>query len=151
MPLSITCCIGCMYILPQRSFLVLYRRALIQDNAGRSKSFTVWITEITEFSVISAIQRVHQRSEIAPELFSDPPFGLLRLLNFFQVVATLLPCCGTSLVTLSTSPSETQWRCLAPVLARPCFRPLRVATCLSTSFTTGQILIGPAFKSPPPN
>ena len=43
------------------------------------------ITEITEkkSSVISVIQRADQRSEISLEVFSDPPFGLLRLLNLF--------------------------------------------------------------------
>ena len=36
------------------------------------------------------LQRVDQRLEIAPGLFSDPPTGLLRLLNFlFSVISVL--------------------------------------------------------------
>ena len=42
------------------------------------------ITEITElFSVISVIQTVDQRKLLEKSLISDPPSGLLRLLNFF--------------------------------------------------------------------
>ena len=79
---------GFYTFLPQRSFLyiiwALTLRALTLLILEMGVLVRNWITEITElFSVISVIQRADQRSEIHLKVFSDPPSGLLRLLNFF--------------------------------------------------------------------